>query len=147
MAESLALLGLAANIITFVDYASKIVAETRNIRDARQSSTDEIRELDLIVQHVQDHNANRLQENIDGVKLSRDEKHILAMVQECERLAAELKEIIGTLKVREGRLRTMESGRVVLRSMWKRKDIQSLQRRLESLDQRIRSSVSHALQK
>jgi hypothetical protein len=147
MAESLALLGLAANIIAFVDFAFKVVAETRNLRDAHQSSTSEIRELDLIVQHVQDHNANRLRENIDGIKLSRDEKNVLAMVQECERLAAELKEIIGTLKVREGRLRTMESGRVAIRSVWKRKDLQSLQKRLESLDQRIRISVSHALQK
>jgi hypothetical protein len=147
MAESLALIGLAANIISFVEIAYKVVAEANNLYDAHQSSTAEIREVDLIVKVVQEHNANRLRENINGVKLSQDEKDVLAMVKECERLAEELKEIIGTLKVREGRWRTVESGRVALMSRWKRKDVQGLQRRLEIFDQRIRTSVSHALQK
>jgi hypothetical protein len=52
MAESLAILGLAANIISFIDFAFKVVAETRNIRDHSQSTTTEIRELELIVEDV-----------------------------------------------------------------------------------------------
>jgi hypothetical protein len=69
------------------------------------------------------------------------------MVQECERPAVELRVFIGTLNVREGRSRTMESGRVMLRSIWKKRDIEGLQKRLENLDQRIKYNVSHALQR
>jgi hypothetical protein len=147
MAESLAILGLAANIISFIDFAFKVVAETRSIRDYSQSTTTEIRELELIVEDVQHHDANVFRRNIPKLKLSQDELRILAMVQECERLAVELRVIIGTLKVREGRLRTMESGRVMFNSIWKRRNVEGLQKRLESLDQRIRYNVSRALQR
>jgi hypothetical protein len=60
----------------------------------------------------------------------------------------ELRVIIGRLNVREGgRSRTMESGRVMFSSIWKRRDIEGLRKPLESLDQRIKYNVSHALQR
>jgi hypothetical protein len=138
---------LRQNIISFIDFAFKVVAETRNIRDHSQSTTTEIGELELIVEDVQHHDANLLRRNFSKLKLSQDEVRILAMVQECERLAVELRVFIGTLNVREGRSRTMESGRVMLRSIWKKRDIEGLQKRLENLDQRIKYNVSHALQR
>ena len=146
MAEALAIIGLVSNIISFIDYGIKLVSGSRLARDSLHGTTTEIHELELIVEDVQRLNAEVLRQK-SSRELSKDELHILDMVTECDRLANELRGVVNKLKMRDGVLsKTLESGRVAMRGLWKKREIEDLRRRLTDLDYRIRNSVRDALQ-
>jgi hypothetical protein len=48
------------------------------------------------------------------------------MGKECEKLATELHKATDTLKIRDGRSKTWESGRVAFQSLLKQKDVDTL---------------------
>lgn len=146
MTETLAIIGLASNIISFIDFGFKLFEGIGIVRDSLHGTTPDIRELDLIVEDIQRRNAVVIGQKSAGQTLSKDELHILAMANECENVATEIRKVIKDLRVRdEARSKTLESGRVVIQSLWKRGDIERLRVRLEGLDQRIRLNIKHAL--
>jgi hypothetical protein len=147
MAEALALLGLASNIISFIDFGLKIASGARSVRESVYGTTAEVRELDVILEDVRSYNDRVLQLKASGQKLSDHEMRILAMVRECEKVAEELNKALFDLKVRHGRSKMLESGRVAVRVVWGQKNIDALRLRLEQLDQRIRLNVEHILQR
>jgi hypothetical protein len=147
MAEALAMIGLVSNIISFIDFGLKVASGTRNVRSSLHGATADIRELDLIAADVQRYNDQVKQQKASGQQISEHEQHILDMVGECNTLVLELRKAIKTLKVRDGRSKTLESGRVAFQTLWKQKDIDGLRTRLDSLDQRIRSHIEHILQR
>jgi hypothetical protein len=71
------------------------------------STTADIRELDLAAADVQRYNDQVKQQKALGQHLSDHEQHILAMVGECETLVIELRKPIKTLKIRDGRSKTV----------------------------------------
>lgn len=146
MTETLAIIGLASNIISFIDFSLKLFSGIGIIRDSLHGTTPEIRELDLIVDDVHRLNAGVIGQKSAGQTLSKDELRILAMANEWENLATEIRKVIKDLRVRhDARSKTLESGRVVIQLLWKRGDIERLRNRLEDLDQRIRLNIKYAL--
>lgn len=146
MAETLAIIGLASNIISFIDFGLKLFSGIGIVRDSLHGTTPEIRELDLIVEDVQRLNAGVIGQKSTGQTLSKDELRISATANECENVATEIRKVIKDLRVRQdARSKTLESGRVVIQGLWKRGDIERLRGRLESLDQRIRLNIKYAL--
>lgn len=146
MAETLGIIGLASNIISFIEFGLKLFSGIGNVRDSLHGTTPEIRELDLIVEDVQRLNAGVIGQKSAGQTLSKDELRISAMANECENVATEIRKVIKDLRVRQGaRSKTLESGRVVIQGLLKRGDIERLRGRLESLDQRIRLNIKYAL--
>ncbi|KAF2849617.1 hypothetical protein T440DRAFT_499542 [Plenodomus tracheiphilus IPT5] len=146
MAEALAMLGLASNIISFIDFGLKVSSGAKTIRDSLHGTTNETRELELILEDVKSYGKKISDQKDSGVKLSSSELLILAMVKECKRLAADLEHAIKALRIREGRSNILEVGRVAFQTVWKQKDIDALRTRLENLDRRLRSSVENILQ-
>lgn len=146
MAETLAIIGLASNIISFVDFSLKLFSGIEIVRDSLHGTTADIHELDLIVEDVQRLNERVIGQKSAGQTLSKDELRILAIANECENVATEIRNVIKDLRVRdEARSKTLESGRVVIQLLWKRGDIERLRHRLEDLDQRIRQNIKNAL--
>ncbi|OAL47401.1 hypothetical protein IQ07DRAFT_633775 [Pyrenochaeta sp. DS3sAY3a] len=142
MAESLAILGLASNIISIVDFGLKLVSGARSVRDSLQGTTADVKVLELIVQDVRAFHDQNLPA---GKKLSKHELRILAMATECENIAQDLSKAIVALRVRTGRSKTLESGRIAFQALWKQKDIEKLQSQLERLDIRIREHIYQVL--
>ena len=137
MAEALAIVGLASNIISFVDFGFKVASEARNVRDSLHGTTAEVRELELIVDEVSRYR-----------RLTNDEERILEMAGQCERVANDLRKAIKKLHMRKGRSKTLESSRVVFQGWWKQKDhIAVLLRRLDSLDQRLRRHIENVIRR
>lgn len=147
MAESLAILGLASNIISIVDFGLKVVSGTRSVRDSLQGTTTDVRVLELIVQDVRAFHDQNIRLRAAGNKLSKHELRILAMATECENIAQDLSKAIIALRVRNGRSKTLESGRIAFQALWKQKDIEKLQSQLESLDIRIREHIYQVLKR
>ncbi len=147
MAETLAIIGLASNIISFIEFGLNLVSGIGMVRDSQHGTTSEICQLELIVEDVQRLNAEVFRQKSSGHILSKDELLILAMSNECERVATEIRKVTKNLKIRqEARSKTLESGRVVIQGLWKRGEIERLRGQLESLDQRIRNNVKNSLQ-
>lgn len=144
MAESLAILGLASNIISIVDFGLKLVSGARSVRDSLQGTTADVKVLELIVQDVRAFHDQNLPA---GKKLSKHELRILAMATECENIAQDLSKAIVALRVRTGRSKTLESGRIAFQALWKQKDIEKLQSQLERLDIRIREHIYQVLKR
>jgi hypothetical protein len=141
-----AALGLAANIITFIDFGFRVVSQARNVRDSFHGTTAEARELDLILQDVEKLNEAVLNHQNTRKKLTQDEERLLEMARECKKLATQLRESLNPLKMRDGRSKSMESMRVVISSFLHERSIMSLQKRPETLETRVRSNLASALQ-
>ncbi|CAG5152839.1 uncharacterized protein ALTATR162_LOCUS2933 [Alternaria atra] len=145
MAEALAILGLVSNIISFIDFGFKVASEAQNVRSSLHGTTTEVRELELIVDEVSRYNKIITQQKDGGQKLTDDEKLILQMAAQCENMANGLRQAIKKLRIRQGRSKTLESGRVAW-GWWKQKDhIADLLRRLDSLDQRLRRHIENVI--
>ena len=147
MAEALAIIGLVSNIISLIDIGLKIASGTRDVRHSLHGTTADIHELDLVAADVQRYNDQVKQQKASGQNLSDHEQQILAMVGECDTLVIELRKAIKTLKIRDGRSKTLESGRVAFQTLWKQKEIDGLRGWLDSLDQRIRCNVEHIIRR
>ncbi|KAI0455070.1 hypothetical protein F5B21DRAFT_212695 [Xylaria acuta] len=148
MADPATIIGLISGIVTFVDFGLKVVSGTKNVRDSLHGTTAEICELDMIIDDVRRSNALVKKQQLYHEELSADERCILMMVAECEKLVVELRNTISTLKRRDGaRSRTLESARVIVQSLLKQDEIQALRSRLDNLDERIRRNIENVLQK
>ncbi|KAI1750161.1 hypothetical protein F4782DRAFT_255602 [Xylaria castorea] len=148
MADPATIIGLVSGIISFVDFGLKVASGTKKVRDSLHGTTAEIRELDVIIDDVRRSNALIKKQQLSREELSHDERSLLMMVVECEKLVGELRTAISTLKRRDGaRSRTLESARVVVQGLWKQDEIQALRSRLDNLDERIRRNIENILQK
>ena len=147
MAESLAIIGLVSNILSFIDFGIKFVSGTRSVRDSLHGTTAELRELELIVEDVEKYNEQVEKQQASGQKLSGHEKRILEMVKQCRAISEELHKAIDRLHVRQGRSKTLESSRVFFQSFWRQRDIISLQTRLQSLDMHIRQNIERIIRR
>jgi len=147
MAETLAIVGLVSNILSFIDFGIKFASGARNVRDSVHGTTAEVRELELIVKDVKIYHERVKKQQTSGQKLSVHEEHILGMVQQCRDIAEELRKIIARLHVRQGRSKTLESSRVLFQGLWKQRDIEALRARLDALDKRIRVNVEHIIRR
>lgn len=145
MAEPFAIVGLAASIFTFVDFGSKVISLAKSIRETHRA-IPEAEELKLIVQHYRSL-SSALRGSPTLSRLSEDEQQVLEMADKGDQLATELSDILQTLKVRDTAWsRTIDEGRVAFQTMRKKKTIDALQVRLESLDRSLREAVNRALQ-
>ena len=143
MADPISIIGLVSGIITFIDFGLKVVSENKKLRDsASRGTSDAIDELDLYIQNVHDWNLKVIKQQSNGLDLSADEKRILGMVQKCERLVKDLRDVIEPLKLQNGvRSKTLETARVAIQRRWKSSDIQDIRERLQTLDGQIRRNV------
>ena len=91
MNDPITIIGLVSGIITFVDYGFKVVSGTKNLHDSVRGTTAEVHELDLILEEVRSSNNLARQQHSSGQKLSSGESNILAMVEQCEKLASALR--------------------------------------------------------
>ncbi|KAI4621947.1 hypothetical protein J4E80_004322 [Alternaria sp. BMP 0032] len=108
MAEALAIIGLVSNVLSFIDFGTKFVSGTRNVRDSLYGTTAEVRELELIVEHVEKYHEQVERQQASGQRLSVHEQRILDMVRQCRAISGELHKAIKRLHVREGRSKTIE---------------------------------------
>jgi len=147
MAEPLTIIGLASNIISFVDFGFKLVSEAKNVRDSLHGTTPEINELEQTLARVQRLSAQLQSEAVTGPQqLSQDEKDILGTVNECNALAKDIAKRTKNLKVRDNaRFKLLEYGKVALSEIFHTKEIEDLRRRLDKVEQRLRFNICNAL--
>jgi hypothetical protein len=101
MADPIAIIGLVAGVVTFVDFGFKVVSGSRGVRNSLSGTTAEVGEPDLIIEDIRASH-DRIKSGTKGdQKLSDDENRILLMVKESESLYVQLRHTISKLEVRE----------------------------------------------
>jgi hypothetical protein len=146
MADPLTALGLAANIIQFITFASSLVSKTSEISNSAHGSTLENTELKAIATNLTDLNKQLEPPKAPGGndkqsrKAAKSGERLRELCTECEKAAWELLSVIQRLEHGKGRSK-WKSFRQALLSVWKESEIAALSRRLE----RYRSQIGTAL--
>jgi hypothetical protein len=147
MAE-LAVVGLVSNTISFIDFGSKLVAVTQDVRQSRHGMAVEVAELTHILSDIRSSSARvrDIQHRVHK-PLCTPEKNILELFNLCEHLAFKIQPILDKLRKRpNASWKTYEDVRVTFRTLMERKELQELSKRLRDMDEKIRYYCARLLQ-
>lgn len=135
--DPLSALGLASNIIQFVDFTSKLISAAHELYVSPTGARLEYLELGLLAKNLQQlaQQAGSLQSS-DSENLSGEEKTLQGLSKQCRAVSDELLSVIETLRVK-GDHKTWKSFYQALQSVMKKRDIEALQKRLDRIGQQM----------
>ncbi|KAF2681607.1 hypothetical protein K458DRAFT_391569 [Lentithecium fluviatile CBS 122367] len=145
--EALAAVGLASNVVQFVDFAGKIVSQTIRIyrerpRDPAIDDSDEeapSSHLEKITSDLEQFNKH-LTQSLDTcdpnpAKLSSSDKEIVRICRECQKITDSL--LAALRKLRRTNKKLWSSFVAALRTVWSEGEINELRQTLDSYRQQI----------
>jgi hypothetical protein len=127
--EALAAIGLAGNIVQFVDFTSSLISKTCNIYRSTSNPTHELSDFKSIAKHL--HEYTETFERTTG-----DHGGIALLASRCNTVARELLRVITDLDPRDPAGKTLGkwgSFRLAWKSVRKKEEISALHARLDSL--------------
>ncbi|KAG4261540.1 hypothetical protein FPRO03_11557 [Fusarium proliferatum] len=128
-------IGLAGNILTFIDIGLRLVNQTKGIYDSTSNSTAENDSLSVMAARFNTTMID-MQSKIPSGNLSKDEKALKDLVGECSSISDELQKLLGALKAKKSN--SMRSSmKAALRDWSKKKEKDDLIKRLESSRQQL----------
>ena len=140
--DPLTAVGLAGNIITFVDFSTKLLSRARQLYESATGATEEHDELESLARNLKDlvdrtrrmptvgpHKSN------SGLRITR-EKVLNNLSQQCIQVADELLETLDSIKVK-GQSRTRKSAIQAVKTVWKQDRIRSIQGRLDRISKQL----------
>lgn len=137
MAEDLAINGPVSNILGFIEFGVTLVSVTQSLRDARK--VPDISELGIILDDIELRHAGLLQHK---QSLSNADTVLLKMVQNCDKIADQLRDLSKKLSKRpEARSRTAEKFRVAINFM-----ANDVVRHIRGLSERLEVQYTGAVQ-
>ncbi|KAH8766936.1 hypothetical protein F5882DRAFT_510344 [Hyaloscypha sp. PMI_1271] len=123
--DPLTAVGLAGNIITFIDLSTKVVSRAKQLYESASGATLENDELESLTKNLKDL-ADRTRHNIS---------------QQCIQVADELLETLESVKVK-GDGRTLKSAFQAAKTVWKQDNIDAIQRRLDRISKQLMDGMS-----
>jgi hypothetical protein len=127
--EPLSALGLAANVVQFVDFTWRLISETRSIHKSADGAGEDVLLLDTILRDVEDLN-NGLSSGVSSTGTLKE------LVSECIKIAAEIRKVVQTLKC-DKRNSKWASFQVALRQVSSQGKIDSLTKNLGKIQSQI----------
>ncbi|KAF2441831.1 hypothetical protein P171DRAFT_465451 [Karstenula rhodostoma CBS 690.94] len=149
-------LGIAANVVQFIEFGSKLVSESHEIYKSATGTSTGIVELEMIYTDLIKFTKSLQTPN--NSSQTPEEESLRQLAASCLTVANELLNIINALKVNaDGHHRKWRSFRQAMKSTWKQTDIDNLQKRLADFRGQLtvrllgilgdrQSSVLHELQ-
>ncbi|KAF5554177.1 hypothetical protein FMEXI_2163 [Fusarium mexicanum] len=128
-------IGLAGNILTFIDIGFRLVNQTKGIYDSKSNSTAENDSLSVMTTRFTATMAN-MQSKILSGNLSKDEIALKELVIECSSISDELQNLLAELKAKKPNS-VRSSMKAALRDWSKKKEKDDLHKRLESSRQQL----------
>ncbi|KAH0543515.1 hypothetical protein FGG08_002183 [Glutinoglossum americanum] len=144
--DPLAAAGLAGNIITFVDFVTKVLSRARQLSESASGATAENDELESLTKNLKtlaDSTRRRPSEMPqDHFHLNITSETILDnLSQQCIQVADELLETLDSVKVK-GDGRTRNNAVQAVKTVWKQDHIDALQRRLDRISRLLVDGMS-----
>jgi len=137
--EALVAISLASSIVQFVDFGSKVLSRTKEIRQSADATDTATANLETSARIL-----GRLSEEL-GLSfhaVSQDEKNINILATEAKKVADELLAVLERIK-KDTHGRKWASFRQALRFAWSQDELEKKSRRMDDL----RSQLSACLQK
>ncbi|KAI4086823.1 MAG: hypothetical protein LQ344_007260 [Seirophora lacunosa] len=136
--ESLAILGLAGNILQFLDFSGKIISGTLELYQSANGATSSNLVLENTSKDLVQLCAAMLPDLTSRSALTRSDSEtaLITLSESCRTLGQELLTVLEDLKVK-GRRKRWQSARQALRSAWKARDVQRLESQLASYRSQI----------
>lgn len=139
-------LGLAANIVQFVDFGSKLLERANEIRNSTSGQLEEYTELETITKSLA--NASRdfdlsVARNKNR-QLTSNDANIQTICHDSQVVADKLLDALNKLKS-QGKNRKWTSVVHALKSIWGQEEIDSLKRRLDGFRQQLIVAILVAL--
>ncbi|KAK2732455.1 hypothetical protein CKAH01_19040 [Colletotrichum kahawae] len=140
--DPLTALGLAANIVPFIEIAAKVLKAAKEIHDSESGGLDDNVNLEKYATQLKQHYSNLLAPDSDD--LIGDDKEICALAAECQKLAHDLLDVLERIKPAD-RSSKLQSFRLALKNMWRGKDKEMLEKRLESCRTQVEAQLNQRL--
>ena len=130
--ESLAALGIAANITQFVELGCELFSKSRALYKASDQGVEETVELEIISKALK-----RLSNDLGAIPSSttpqpQAEAELLLLANHCQTIADKLLMALNELQVK-GAKGKWQCFRSALRRVWKSQEIEDMARRLDSI--------------
>ena len=155
--DPLSALSVAASVVQFVEFASKIVSKGKQLYDSPDGSLRDNEEAETATKRLQDL-ADSLKQSIEKVPQPkraptssahktlkdqyRQEMRLRAICEECERMSTELLVRLRQLKVPKGENhRRWRSFRQALKSVWSKKGVDEMAGKLNGLRKELDTQV------
>ncbi|KAJ5360510.1 hypothetical protein N7517_009701 [Penicillium concentricum] len=137
--DPLTALGLASNVVQFVQFASNLVKIAVEVRRSSSGCTDDILTLDTLYGQLNDFNSELLSGrdnassylNGPGSKSNKNSTSLRTLSLLCQSDCEKLLLVVRKLKVQDGSRGRWQSFRTALKSLWEKEDIEDLERRLQ----------------
>ena len=137
MADPFSALGLAGNILTFVQFTCDLISGAHDIYQSQSGASGQNAVLALVSRDVA---------SLSG-KITTEQGHsedLRALVAESQRLASEVVDALEKLKVKGPKTR-WASLKVALKDVWNRAEIEDLEQRLSKLQVQVTAHVQHLM--
>jgi hypothetical protein len=132
-------LGVAGNVIEFVEFVGKIVSGVYEIYKSEDEALGEHTNLLETAAQLQHTNASldkSLHLNSLGKPLTENERQLQALGQSCQQVSSDLSVAIRNLKV-QSTSKSWRSFRQALNSVWSQEKIDALARRLDEVRKQV----------
>jgi len=145
--DPLTAIGLAGNIITFIDVSSKVLSKAKQVYDSASGATSENDELESLTKSLKDVAERARQKPVSATHSSHFNLSITSetvldnLSQQCIKVADELLEVLESVKVK-GEGRKLKSAVQAVKSVWKQDDIDAIQRRLDRISKQLMDGMS-----
>jgi seryl-tRNA synthetase len=142
--DPLSALGLAANIVQFVDFGSKLLSGAYELRNSPNGQLEEHAELETITKSLltTSDNFKASVSKRGAACLSSNEKGLQTLCEECKNLAEQLLSALSKLKGNKTKLKSIEQS---LKIIWGRERIEVMQKRLDGFRQQLIVTILVAL--
>ena len=140
MLDPITSIGLAGNIVQFVDFSWGLLRETKDLYNSSEGTTADIDVLESISNDIIDLDDTLTAPSAAGAipQQMRD------LASQCKEIAQELLLILDKVKAKEPR-KKWRSFVAALRSVWKKEQIENLVKRLERLRDQMQTRLQWML--
>jgi hypothetical protein len=138
--DPLSALGIASGVITFLDFAAKLVSTSTELYQSADGASLENLELEKVYEQMLDLSAS-LQlctSRVDALEPGEETDGLRELSVSCHDDCEELLECLRGLRIKEGGQRSWRSLAAAFRSILGRKKLDALERRV----QRVRDAIS-----
>lgn len=143
MLDPLSAASLAAAILQFVDFGSKIIVSGYETYRSTQGATKENVDLEHLTQKLY-----KFQDQLStsSSKLVHSDQELQKLAQKCSYIAGDLLVLLDSLKVKEkGLVRTWEALRQSCRLVWKKDEIAKKEKLLDSIIGQVNSRLLYMI--
>lgn len=129
MAEALAALGIACNVLAVVDFTWTLLTEAREIYKAESGASDNVIFLESIVKDIKDHDDQLADSHTKDESLQN-------LIEASREIAAQLSAALNSMK-RKGRVSKWKSFKAALEEVWGDDKVKGLAEKVSTLQTRI----------